>query len=416
VSQETNANEVLRSRSQSPASSLTISVVGSNGEARRAVTDALRQVREPELVVTETTPDQVLSPVNAGVDVIMTLLDPTGPLSFEALEQTARAATKSKVLAIVEDGTPDTIRSALRAGAHEVLFLPLNVLDVSRALLKIDEARRGALHQGRGLVLSLVSACGGVGLTTLTANLALALQIKTGKRVGVIDLDLQTGDLASALNLEPAKTIMDLADTKPKLDSIRLESALTKGPAGVYLLAAPKRIEESELITSGLVVSVLDVMRQLFDVILIDCGRHMNENSAAVWEHSDQLLYVIDQSLSALRRTWRVLELIKRLGLSQIKLRFVVNRYSSRELIRETQIAQTLGRSIFALIPRDDKSLKATLMQGKDLFKAAPKSALAKSVELLALRLIGVQTENQSRRHAGFLKMLFLPQRALAGG
>ncbi len=403
-------------RRESGAGSLKVLIIGPTGETRGAMRGVLGEVLEPEIVVEEIASDQPLARGSADADVVMMLLDSGNPPSFEPLQRLAQAEAGPKVLAVLQDGSPEIIRGALRAGAHEVLFLPLNRLDLSRALLKIDETRRGVLRQGMGLIFSLVSASGGVGVTTLTANLALALQVRTGKRVGVVDLDLQAGDLSTALNLEPVKTIMDLADVKQKLDSIRLESVLTKGPAGVYLLAAPKRVEESELVSSGLVVPVLDVMRQLFDVVLIDCGRYMSENTAAAWERSDQLLYVIDQSLSALRRTWRVLELLKRLGLNHIAPRFVVNRYSGRELISEAQIAQTLARPIFAKIPRDDRSLKAILIQGRDLFKAAPKSALAKSVELLACKLVGDRPEKQSLRRAGFLKMLFSPQRAGATG
>jgi septum formation inhibitor-activating ATPase MinD len=114
-----------------------------------------------------------------------------------------------------------------------------------------------------------VSLIGGTGVTSLAANLALALRYAFDKRVAVIDLDLQTGGLSVFLNLEPERTIMALAEGTRKLDSIQLESALSKHASGIYLLAAPKRIEDSELVSDATVGAILDLMRQLFDFVIV---------------------------------------------------------------------------------------------------------------------------------------------------
>ena len=78
--------------------------------------------------------------------------------------------------------------------------------------------------------------------------------------------------MAVFLNLEPERSIMQLCESDRRLDSIQLESALTKHPSGIYLLAAPKRIEDSELVADRTIGEVLDLMRQLFDFVIVDCG------------------------------------------------------------------------------------------------------------------------------------------------
>ena len=143
----------------------------------------------------------------------------------------------------------------------------------------------------------MVSTVGGVGVTSLVGNLALALRRNLNKRVAVVDLDLQTGGLAVFLNLEPERTIMQLCENERKLDSIQLEAALTKHPSGIYLLAAPKRIEDSELVSDKTIAAVLDLLRQLFDFVIVDCGGYIDENAVAAWERSDFLFYVLDQSI-----------------------------------------------------------------------------------------------------------------------
>ena len=124
------------------------------------------------------------------------------------------------------------MKRVIRAGADELLFLPLDPGDLTRALLKVSESRvRAARHDG-GMVISLASIVGGVGVSSIAVNLALALRYKLDKRVALLDLDLQTGALAVLLNLEPEFTIMPLCRLEKKLDSIQLEAALTKHPSG----------------------------------------------------------------------------------------------------------------------------------------------------------------------------------------
>jgi Flp pilus assembly CpaE family ATPase len=88
-----------------------------------------------------------------------------------------------------------------------VLFLPLDLTDAACALFKICEARQQIDVSGPdGMMLSVASISGGVGVTSVAANLALALNYGLRKKVALVDLDLQSGDLSMALNLEPERT------------------------------------------------------------------------------------------------------------------------------------------------------------------------------------------------------------------
>jgi pilus assembly protein CpaE len=284
------------------------------------------------------------------------------------------------------------MKRALRAGADELLFLPLDPGDATRALLKISETRRREEVHGTGSVISLVSLIGGTGVTSLAANLALALRYSFDKRVAVVDLDLQTGGLAVFLNLEPERTIMAMAEGTRKLDSIQLESALSKHASGIYLLAAPKRIEDSELVTDATVGAILDLMRQLFDFVIVDCGTHVDANTVAAWERSNHLFYVLDQSIGAARCAWRFVDLCGRLGLQGVEPNFILSRFVPGHPISEEQLSHTLAKSIHSRIPRDEKILERVQLSAQDLWQVAPNSPLAKSVEELARRIeMGVE-------------------------
>jgi len=246
---------------------------------------------------------------------------------------------------------------------------------------------------------------GGVGVTSLVGNLALALRRNLGKRVAVVDLDLQTGGLAVFLNLEPERTIMQLGENDRKLDSIQLEAALTKHPSGVYLLAAPKRIEDSELVSDKTIAAALDLLRQLFDFVIVDCGGYIDENAVAAWERSDFLFYVLDQSIAAARCAWRFMDLFSRLGLNGVEPAFLLGRYQHNHPINEEQITHTLGRPIFAKIPRDEKILERVQLRAQDLWQVGQTSPLTRGIEELARRL--ANGEAAIEQSTGLVSRLF---------
>ncbi|MGD0119939.1 MAG: AAA family ATPase [Candidatus Binatus sp.] len=374
---------------------LRVQLVGEGEEHRSEVRDALAALGDPVLNIEELEPNPDAIP-DAAFDVTMVVFNGNDELSLSYLNSQAGQDPHPALFALLHDRSPDLMKRVLRAGADELLFLPLDPGDATRALLKISETRRREeVHSNTagGMIVSLVSLIGGTGVTSLAANLALALRYAFDKRVAVIDLDLQTGGLAVFLNLEPERTIMAMAEGTRKLDSIQLESALSKHASGIYLLAAPKRIEDSELVSDATVGATLDLMRQLFDFVIVDCGTHIDANTVAAWERSSHLFYVLDQSIGAARCAWRFVDLVGRLGLPGIEPNFILSRYVPNHPITEDQLSHTLAKSIHSRIPRDEKILERVQLSAQDLWQVAPNSPLAKSIEDLARRLeVGKQT------------------------
>ena len=395
---------MLSAKAEERRGALRVLLVGEE-EARRAeIKRALAALADPQLEVLEASPRASANgDGGAPADVEMVMFGGSNEdLALEYLHSQAAQSPRPILFALLPERAPNLMRRVLRAGADELLFLPLDPGDAIRALLKISEARRRAERQAGGIIVSLVSTVGGVGVSSLAAHLALAARHALQKRVGILDLDLQAGGMAVFLNVEPTRSIMDLADPEKKLDSIQLESALTKHPSGLYLLAAPKRIEDSELISDVTVGAVIDLMRQLFDLVVVDCGSHINANTVAAWERSDRLLYVVDQSIAAARCAWRFVELFGRLGVSGVEPAFVLNRYNPQHPITEAQLTNTLARPLYAKIPRDDKALERVLLRGQHLWQAAPNSALAKAVEETVVRLSSVGGLVPAEQSGGF--------------
>ncbi len=379
---------VLGTKNDAKHGALRVLLVGEAEDRRTEVRLALAALGDPALEIIEAAPGGHGANGGPSPDVTMVLFNGGNEeASLSHLQAQSDVPNRPVLFALLQERSPVLMRRVLRAGADELLFLPLDPGDATRALLKISETRRRAEREAGGVVVSMVSTVGGVGVTSLVANLALALRYALNKRVAVVDLDLQTGGLAVFLNLEPERTIMQLGESDRRIDSIQLESALTKHPSGVYLLAAPKRIEDSELVTDRTVGAALELMRQLFDFVVVDCGGYIDENAVAAWERSDYLFYLLDQSIAAARCAWRFVDLFTRLGLSGVEPSFILSRFQPHHPISEEQITHTLGRPIYAKIPRDEKVLERVQLRAQDLWQVGQGSPLARAVEELARRL-----------------------------
>ncbi len=379
---------MLGAKNDAKHGALRVLLIGEIEERRTEVRLALAALGDPPLDISESAPSGNGSNGGPPFDVVMILFDGASEeVALNLMQAQSETPNRPVLFALAQERSPVLMRRILRAGADELLFLPLDPGDATRALLKISETRRRAERETGGVIISMVSTVGGVGVTSLVANLALAFRYTLNKRVATVDLDLQTGGLAVFLNLEPERTIMQLAESDRRLDSIQLESALTKHPSGVYLLAAPKRIEDSELVSDRTVGAALELMRQLFDFVVVDCGGYIDENAVAAWERSDHLFYLLDQSIAAARCAWRFIDLFARLGLSGIEPNFLLSRYQPHHPISEEQITHTLARPIFAKIPRDEKVLERAQLRATDLWQVGQGSVLARSIEDLGRRL-----------------------------
>jgi pilus assembly protein CpaE len=171
------------------------------------------------------------------------------------------------------------------------------------------------------------------------------------------------------------------------------------------LLAAPRSIEEAELVSTATVDAVLGVLGQIYDIIVIDCGDHLNESSVVAFEKSNHLLYLLDQTVTAVRATQRFLSLYERLALkTQPKL--ILNRYRSDAPVTIEQIESALHLPVFATVPRDDLAFMESQVRGQNLWKISSGAAVRKSLESLTRKLFSAELAPVAERPSLFGRIL----------
>lgn len=394
----------LTSKALEQHRALRVHLFGAVEQERAKVRTVLTKITEPLLEVVEAGPSSASEGMPEGeLAMVVFNSEEAAPLGY--LQANAERNPRPIMIALLHERSPALMRRALHAGADELMFLPLEENEVTRALVKLSERQRRDERKDGGLIYSLTSLAGGVGVTTLCANITLALSYALDKSAAVVDLDLQKGGLSLALQLEPEQTIAALPEFARALDSLRLEGALTKHPSGIYLLAAPKRIEDADRITDITVSAVLNLMRQLFDFVVVDCGQRLDENAVAAWERSDELIYVIDQSLAAAHTARRFTDLFGRLGLPSVEPHYLLNKADQQSAIGESRLAEAAGESFYARIPRDDKLMERVQLRKQNAWQAGASSAYVRAMEALAWRLT-LRSENVPPSGGGLLGRL----------
>ena len=288
------------------------------------------------------------------------------------------------------------MKKVLRAGAVDVLFLssPLSkiVEDIDHA---IENSGSKVVHQQllnpakNGRVITVASTKGGVGKTTVAVNLAAVIGKKLAK-VAVVDLDLQFGDVAMFFDVQPKRTIYDWV--KENKEGKQIESYMTPFKDGISVLAAPQRPEFAEVVTGDDVRKAIEMLKQRFDVVIIDVSSHMNENVLVALENSDDILLMTYLDLPTLKHSKMLIDTLASLQLDE-RVKVVVNRQTKVKGITTDLVERVVGKEIFSMLPAMEKVMATAVNEGKPLGYSNPKSKVAKKITRMAETLMANHSE-----------------------
>jgi len=303
------------------------------------------------------------------------------------------------VIVATADANVEIIRAAFRAGASDVISLPVEESELQKALIKAMTRRpaaAGAEAGTPGQVITILGARGGLGATTLAVNLAVQLAKVAQGNVALADLDLQRGDCAAFLNLTPSQSIATLAASGSAIDDLILFSTLIRHNSGLSLLAAPQHIEEADEVDASVTESVISRMRQRFRFTVVDTARTLTANTAAVLAHSDRVLIVTDLSLPGVRATHRLSGVLRGLSVDRDGLDLVIMA-GEHDMVPVADASRAIGKPPLATLPRDAAAAAGAMNAGAPLNGPKPSPLLVAIIDL-ATKLAGVTSTGPAKR------------------
>ncbi|MDN5323509.1 MAG: pilus assembly protein CpaE [Clostridia bacterium] len=358
-------------------------------------------------------PDVVL------MDVNMPIMD-----GISSTEKISLNYPNTAVIIISVQGEAEYLKKAMMAGAREYLVKPFTadeLVDTIKRTNDLEKKRLGKIEGFNKLfgskpkdtkpqVITIFGTKGGVGKTTLAVNTAAQLVKKTRKKVVLVDLDLQFGDVSIFLNVTPKKSIAELVQERGQLNIELVESYLIPHISGVKILPAPMRPEYSELVTPNNILEILTILRQHYDYVIIDTPPFFQDTNLSALDMSNQVLLIMTMDLPTVKNMKLSLELLDSLH-HKGKTKLILNRASEDLGINANDVENALDFLIAHQIPSDGKLVVTSVNKGIPFVISNSNAKVSKAVDQITNMVIndtGYQKELQeSRQRRRFFGKLF---------
>jgi pilus assembly protein CpaE len=295
------------------------------------------------------------------------------------------------VVLVRDEVDAQTLREAMHAGIRDVV--PLNEVDLIKAAVdrsyQLYVALRGpggAMHEGR--IVTIFSPKGGVGKTTVSVNLALALADRGARKVCLVDLDLAFGDVAITLQLFPSHTIEHAIGSEDAIDAPLLESLLTRHADSVMVLAAPNHPDVRERVTPMLVSRVLKALRESFDYIVVDTAPAFDEQTLTALDETDEIVIIATLDVPTLKNVKVALETLEMLDIARDHRHLLLNRADDSVGLGADRVESILGMPVSSMV-ETSMDIAAATNAGQPIMVQNPSHSFSRALGEFSTRLTG---------------------------
>jgi len=312
---------------------------------------------------------------------------------FNLLDDISASNGVGEIFIVSEKQDTSLLRQAMRMGAKEFLSYPLNESEVITALTSFTKrAQQTTLNEPvrDGRIIHMMGAKGGVGTTTVAANLAMMIaELKNAGSVALVDLNTVFGEIPLFLSVKPNYHWGQIIKSIGRLDSTFLLNAMAKHPSGVHVLPSPSYLNGHPPATAEVIERLLTAMKKTFDFIIVDGGQSLEGPVLKTMEMSDQIVLLTLLSLPCLHNTNNVFKSLA--GLDNIpkdRIKLVINRFLKKSDISIPEAEDSIKSKIFWKIPNDYKTSMSAINRGKPIYEISARAGITKSLAALADALI----------------------------
>lgn len=376
---------------------LTVRLENVNFRTKEELTQIIRSVKALELV--ESTVPCNLLIFEVGRDV---------ERDFLRLSEIKASGEAGEIFLTALQADSNLLMRALRAGVKEFFPQPLRKDDVTEALLKfVQKEREGEdVKTTKGKVITVFGAKGGVGTTTMAVNLAAGMvHFKDHPSVALVDMNLFSGDVSLFLNMKSSFNWAEVARNISRLDTTYLMTILRQHESGIYVLSAPVMIKEEAGMTpefTARVERVLELMRSLFDFVIIDGGLLLGQISTYFIGISDKVLLVTIPTIQGIINLKKLIDIFYDLGYPAANTIAVMNRCNQRYGVSLEEVRKMIKKDIRWNIPNDFRETINAINTGVPLTKSAVNSDITKKILEMAAEYSSAEPVKEKEKKSFF--------------
>lgn len=330
----------------------------------------------------------------------------------DALALAARFDRELPGTGVVLIGDPGAISvAAMRAGVRDVLPADTDTESLRVALDRVGAAvlaRRAQVgimptpapiaQAAPGRVLTVLSPKGGAGKTTIATNLAVGLAQTAPGSVVLVDLDVQFGDVATALSLEPEFTLDDVVHGAALRDPIAMKTHLTHHPSGLSVVCAPDNPAAADTITPEQVSALLSLLATQFRFVVVDTAAGLEARTLAALDHTTDPMLLTTFDVTGSRGLRKEIATLRDLGMLTNARQVVLNFADPKGGLSVSDIEATIRSRVDLTIPIS-KAVTASLNTGTPLLQQKPNDAASKQLRKLLTYYAGTAVRRANGRH-----------------
>jgi pilus assembly protein CpaE len=385
--------------------SLTFITLGRDPETTREINEALAGSARTRLLANCDDSEQLLADALRlrPTAAIIALGAGNQDREFALIKQLVTAGTDTAVIIASYDASPSLILGSIRAGAREFLQLPINADEFKTVLDRIEELTAEGETKRGGRTVAVFSGKGGAGVSFFATNLAAAMSVPTA----LTDLNLQAGDAASLLGVEPKYSIADFVRNRTRLDDTLISSLITPYSPRLSLVAAPVEAYEAEEIKPEHVTEILHLLGQRFQCLVLDLQHTFDPVTVAALDLADDILLLMTLDIPGIRNTKRALKVFERLGYPSAKIRVVVNRWSKNVDVELQKVEAHLHEKLIGFVPNDYGKVMNSINLGRPLVQTDPASQITLEIKRIAGLVEGNHNAPPPQPRKGLLGAVF---------
>jgi pilus assembly protein CpaE len=329
-------------------------------------------------------------------------LDGQDDIAASAAHLVSLCGQNTKIIALGTANDVKLYRQIIAAGLIDYLVKPLTADILSQALALAKKIGGSKSEQREAKIIAVLGTRGGVGVSTIALNLGWLLAHDHHKDCMLVDLDLQFGTAALALDLEPGRGLRDVLSSPQRVDRLIIESAMAKESDHFAILSAEETVDDIIPVDSTALTALMRELTPNYHFIILDMPRAMLATQKRLLAIAHEIVLVSELSLAGIRDTLRIRAALKALG-APARITQVAGRVGPQHpsAVDEATFVKGTQAKLDFTIPEDAKSVNTASNNGKPLAAVAASTPLVKSLLVLAKHLGGESLTGASPKKTG---------------